>query len=106
MLDKINNNSESIDNLSLNQIEKIGAKNPYESNDKNFFIDESLISNAAYEKYLREIDVKEFSGALFNLDQKSADDLVIKQAFDGILSFDDSYLDELVNNKDFMNEID
>lgn len=106
MLDKINNNSESIDNLSLNQIEKIGVKNPYESNDKNFFIDESLISNAAYEKYLREIDVKEFSGALFNLDQKSADDLVIKQAFDGILSFDDSYLDELANNKDFLNEID
>ncbi len=105
MLDKIQDNSQSIDNLSINQVQKIGLSNPYKADDKNFFIDESQISSAAYEKYQKELDIKTFSNILFEQDQKSANSLVIKQVFDELFSLDDSFLDDLIENKDFLDEI-
>ena len=108
MLDKIqNNNSESItQSQNLDRIRGLGVSNPFEEDDKGFFVDESNISSLALEKYQRELDVKKFSDILMETDEKAANDLVIKQAFDGTLSIDnDDFLSELLNNEDFINEI-
>lgn len=108
MLDKIlGNNSEIINqSQSLDRISQIGVTNPFEENKDNFFIDESSISTAALEKYQREIDVKTFSEILRQTDEKAANDLVLQQAFEGILSIDDTdFLSELIDNKDFLNDI-
>ena len=108
MLDKIqNNNSESIiQNQNLDRIRGLGATNPFEDDDKGFFVDESSISSLALEKYQRELDVKKFSDILMETDEQAANELVVKQAFDGTLSIDnDDFLSELLNNEDFINEI-
>lgn len=108
MLDKIQNTgSESItQSQNLDRIRGLGVSNPFEEDDKGFFVDESNISSLALEKYQRELDVKKFSDILMETDEKAANDLVIKQAFDGTLSIDnDDFLSELLNNEDFINEI-
>ncbi len=108
MLDKIQNTgSESItQSQNLDRIRGLGVSNPFEEDDKGFFVDESNISSLALEKYQRELDVKKFSDILMETDEKAANELVIKQAFDGTLSIDnDDFLSELLNNEDFINEI-
>lgn len=108
MLDKIQNTgSESItQSQNLDRIRGLGVSNPFEEDDKGFFVDESNISSLALEKYQRELDVKKFSDILMKTDEKAANELVIKQAFDGTLSIDnDDFLSELLNNEDFINEI-
>ncbi len=108
MLDKIqNNNSESIiQSQNLDRIRGLGTTNPFEDDDKGFFVDESQISSQALEKYQRELDVKKFSDILMETDEKAANELVMQQAFDGTLSIDnDDFLSELLNNEDFINEI-
>ena len=76
MLDKIqNNNSESIiQSQNLDRIRGLGATNPFEDDDKGFFVDESSISSLALEKYQRELDVKKFSDILMETDEKAAGD--------------------------------
>ncbi len=108
MLDKIQNTgSESItQSQNLDRIRGLGVSNPFEEDDKGFFVDESNISSLALEKYQRELDVKKFSDILMETDEKAANELVMKQAFDGTLSIDnDDFLSELLNNEDFINEI-
>ena len=108
MLDKIQNTgSESItQSQNVDRIRGLGVSNPFEEDDKGFFVDESNISSLALEKYQRELDVKKFSDILMETDEKAANELVIKQAFDGTLSIDnDDFLSELLNNEDFINEI-
>lgn len=107
MLDKIlANNSEIIDqSQSLDRIKGLGTTNPYESS-KDYFIDESHISNAALEKYQREVDVKTFSEILKQTDENAANELVLQQAFEGILSIDNTdFLAELLDNEEFLNDI-
>ena len=60
MLDKIQNTgSESItQSQNLDRIRGLGVSNPFEEDDKGFFVDESNISSLALEKYQRELDVK------------------------------------------------
>ena len=108
MLDKItSNNSEIIEqSQSLDRIKGLGISNPYDESKKNFFIDESSISTAALQKYQRELDVKSFSQILMQTDQKAADELVLKKAFEGMFSIDDTdFLSELLDNKDLINDI-
>lgn len=108
MLDKIlANNSEIIDqSQSLDRIKGLGVSNPYEADKSKFFIDESSISNDALEKYQKELDVKTFSDILFQTDEKAANDLVLQQAFEGILSIDNTdFLSELLDNEDLLNDI-
>ena len=73
MLDKIqNNNSESIiQSQNLDRIRGLGATNPFEDDDKGFFVDESSISSLALEKYQRELDVKKFSDILMETDDSN-----------------------------------
>ena len=109
MLDKIHNNGSEIieQSQNLDRIKSIGATNPFEeTDDDKFFIDQSEISQAAFEKYQRENDIKAFSDILFQTDQKEANDMVLKQAFEGTISIDDiDFLSELLNSEDFLNDI-
>ena len=108
MLDKIlSNNSEIIDqSQSLDRIKGLGISNPYEKDKANFFVDESSISTAALQKYQKEIDIKKFSDILFETDEKAANELVMKQAFEGMFSVDDTdFLSELLDNEDLLNDI-
>ena len=108
MLDNIHSaSSESIiQNQGLERITGINtATNPIE-NDKNYFIDESEISNAAFEKYQREVDIKEFSEILLSTDEKEANSLVLNKVFDGEFSIDDNdFLAELLDNDEFINDV-
>lgn len=108
MLDKIaGTNSEIIEqSQSLDRIRAIGISNPFEEDKSKYFIDESNISTAALEKYQRELDVKTFSEILKQTDEKAANELVLQQAFEGILNFDElDFLSELVDNEELLNDI-
>ena len=108
MLDRIlGTNSEIINqSQSLDRISGLGVTNPFEESKDKFFIDESNISTAAFEKYQREIDVKNFSEILMQTDEKAANELVIKQAFEGLFSIDDAdFLSELLDNEELLNDI-
>ena len=108
MLDRIlGTNSEIINqSQSLDRIGGLGVTNPFEESKDKFFIDESNISTAAFEKYQREIDVKNFSEILMQTDEKAANELVLKQAFEGLFSIDDTdFLSELLDNEELLNDI-
>lgn len=108
MLDRIlGTNSEIINqSQSLDRISGLGVTNPFEESKDKFFIDESNISTAAFEKYQREIDVKNFSEILMQTDEKAANELVLKQAFEGLFSIDDTdFLSELLDNEELLNDI-
>lgn len=113
MLDRIQNNTTDLinqtQNLETDKVEradKVGTSNPIEEDKKSYFIDESQISSLALQKYQRELDVNYFSNILKNSSQKEADDLVLNKAFNGLLSVDnDELLAELINSKDFLDEL-
>lgn len=107
MLDKIHSNAaDSIEqSQNLDRIKGYGVTNPF-LDDNDYFIDESYISNEALQKYQREIDVKDFSKILIDLEQSLSDNLVIQQAFEGKFSIDnDEFLSELLNSKEFLNDL-
>ena len=108
MLEKIqNNNSELIgQSQGLDRISQIGASNPFKNVDADYFVDQSEISSAAFEKYQRELDIQTFSDILMKTDEKASTELVMKQAFEGLISIDDNdFLLELLDNEDFLNDI-
>ena len=108
MLDRIQNNSSEIISQSqnLDKIRGLGVSNPFEESDKGFFVDESLISNTAMEKYQRELDIANFSKIFAQTDEKEANELVLKDIFEGKYSIDDTdFLAELLNNEKFLNDV-
>ena len=108
MLDRIQGSqADSVNqSTSLDRIKELELKNQYKEYDSDYFIDESRISNEAYQKYQREIDVKHFSDILMQTDEKEAANLVLKKAFDGTISInDDNILNDLISNNDLLNDI-
>ena len=108
MLDKIlNTNSETVSqSQNLDRISQLGATNPYEKANSDYFIDESDISSEAFKKYEHEVDVKKFSDILMQYDEKEALEEVLRGVFDGSISIDnDEFLSELLTNEDFLNDI-
>ena len=108
MLDKIlSSNSESVkQSQNLDRINQIGATNPFEKANSDYFVDESNISSEAIAKYERENDVKKFSDILMQYDEKDALEQVLQKVFDGSISIDnDEFLSELLTNEDFLNDI-
>ena len=108
MLDKIQNDGADLASQSVNldRIKETELKNRYSQNDCDYFIDESDISDAAYEKYQRYSDIQNFSKILLQTDEQEALDLVLKKTFDGTISIDnDDFLSELLSNDDFLNDI-
>ena len=100
MLDRISNDR----NEAISQNSSSGI---YNTDDSDLFVDESNISDAAIKLYERERDVQKFTKlALSDMDDKSADALVISKAFDGDISIDDDdAIFSLLSNEDFLNEI-
>ena len=108
MLDKIlGTNSETVkQSQNLDRINQIGATNPFENANADYFVDESNISSEAIAKYERENDVKKFSDILMQYDEKDALEQVLQKVFDGSISIDnDEFLSELLTNEDFLNDI-
>lgn len=108
MLDRIQGgHAEQIgQSASLDKIKEIDIKNREIQNDSEYFIDESQISQAAYEKYEREMDIAKFSKILLETDEKEANELVLKDAFDGKIIIDnDDYLGELITNNNLLDDI-
>ena len=108
MLDKIQNDSTDLvsQSANLDRIKEIDIQNQYSKNDYGYFIDESDISDAAFEKYQRFSDIQKFSKILMQTDEQEALDLVLEKTFDGTISIDnDEFMSELLNNDDFLNDI-
>lgn len=108
MLDKIQGNiSETIaQSQGLEKIKSLGVTNPFEDDDKGFFIDQSDISSLAMQKYQREIDVNYFGEILKQTDEQEATKLVLDKVFNGQFSIDnDDILMEILNSKDFLNDV-
>ncbi|MBQ8475764.1 hypothetical protein IJ531_01745 [bacterium] len=108
MLDKIQGDRAELigQSASLDRIKEIDLNSHYSSNDVNYIVDESDISSEAYEKYIREQDVKRFSKILMETDEKEANELVLRHAFNGTISIDDDdFLGELLGNSDFLDDI-
>ena len=108
MLDKIlGTSSESVSqSQNLDRIKEIGATNPYEKTNADYFVDESDISAEALKKYQHELDVKKFSEILMQYDEKDALEEVLQQVFNGTISIDnDEFLSDLLTNEEFLNDI-
>lgn len=108
MLDRISNeHNEAISQSSVNRISPTGVSGKYNTDDRDLFVDESNISDAAIKLYERENDVKKFTElALSDAEDNSADALVLQKAFDGEISIDDDdAVFSLLSNEDFLNEI-
>ena len=108
MLDKIQSNiSETIaQSQNLEKINSLGISNPYENDDKKFFIDQSEISSLALEKYQRELDINKFSEIFNQIDEQEATNLVLSKVFNGDFSIDtENILMDILNSKDFLNDI-
>ncbi len=109
MLDRIQNNG--LDNITqgqnLEKISSVGSTNPFEKEDlKNYLVDESDISTTALEKYQKELDIQKFSDILKKMDEKEANNLVLKNVFEGVFSMETSdILSSLSNNENLLNEV-
>lgn len=108
MLDRISNeHSDAISQSSINRVSNIGVSSNYNTDERDLFVDESSISDAAIKLYEREQDVQKFAKlALSDQDDNSADALVVSKVFDGQISIDDDEaVFSLLSNEDFLNEI-
>ena len=123
MLNGINNENNNLNNLNLlntqltEQTEATGATNPIEGSkvnpyekDKNYLVDETIISNDAMRKYMEEIiakqnqelekqnDIKNFTNLVMNteVDMDRMNELFKNGVEDPFERFD---TDKLVNNE-------
>lgn len=108
MLNRIEQNSTSEILAKSSAIQRLSDS--YQSNPiddrKNFLIDESNISTNAIQKWERELDVKKFTHLVTSdPDDKSAEELVTRQIFEGKISFDDEELQGLFSNKKFLEDV-
>ncbi len=109
MLDRIQNNG--LDNVAqghnLEKVSSVGSTNPFEKEElKNYLIDESDISTTAMEKYQKELDIQKFSDILKKMDEKEANNLVLKNVFEGVFTMESSDIfSSLSSNENFLNEI-
>ena len=129
MLNGINNENNNLNNLNLlntqltEQTEATGATNPIEGSkvnpyekDKNYLVDETIISNDAMRKYMEEIiakqnqelekqnDIKNFTNLVMNteVDMDRMNELFKNGVEDPFERFD---TDKLVNNEKFLTDL-
>lgn len=108
MLNGVNQNSASeilTKSTAIQRLSDSYQSNPIDDR-KNYLIDESSISTNAIQKWERELDVNKFTHLVTSdPDDNSAEELVIKQIFEGKISFDDSDLQGLFSNKKFLEDV-
>ena len=129
MLNGINNENNNLNNLNLlntqltEQTEGTGATNPIEGSkvnpyekDKNYLVDETIISNDAMRKYMEEIiakqnqelekqnDIKNFTNLVMNteVDMDRMNELFKNGVEDPFGRFD---TDKLVDNEKFLTDL-
>lgn len=129
MLNGINNENNNLNNLNLlntqltEQTEATGATNPIEGSkvnpyekDKNYLVDETIISNDAMKKYMEEIiakqnqelekqnDIKNFTNLVMNteVDMDRMNELFKNGVEDPFERFD---TDKLVDNEKFLTDL-
>ena len=129
MLNGINNENNNLNNLNLlntqltEQTEATGATNPIEGSkvnpykkDKNYLVDETIISNDAMRKYMEEIiakqnqelekqnDIKNFTNLVMNteVDMDRMNELFKNGVEDPFERFD---TDKLVDNEKFLTDL-
>ena len=129
MLNGINNENNNLNNLNLlntqltEQTEATGATNPIEGSkvnpyekDKNYLVDETIISNDAMRKYMEEIiakqnqelekqnDIKNFTNLVMNteVDMDRMNELFKNGVEDPFERFD---TDKLVNNEKLLTDL-
>lgn len=119
MIYGINNDNNNLNNLLGTQLSEQteaigvtnpignGSVNPYENN-KNYIVDESLISKNAmdlYYQYQRELDVKKFTNIAMNtdFDMERMDKLFQSGVKDPFIRFN---TDKLVNNTRLLSDLD
>ena len=129
MLNGINNENNNLNNLNLlntqltEQTEATGATNPIEGSkvnpyekDKNYLVDETIISNDAMRKYMEEIiakqnqelekqnDIKNFTNLGMNteVDMDRMNELFKNGVEDPFERFD---TDKLVDNEKFLTDL-
>lgn len=129
MLNGINNENNNLNNLNLlntqltEQTEGTGATNPIEGSkvnpyekDKNYLVDETIISNDAMRKYMEEIiakqnqelekqnDIKNFTNLVMNteVDMDRMNELFKNGVEDPFERFD---TDKLVDNEKFLTDL-
>ena len=129
MLNGINNENNNLNNLNLlntqltEQTEATGTTNPIEGSkvnpyekDKNYLVDETIISNDAMRKYMEEIiakqnqelekqnDIKNFTNLVMNteVDMDRMNELFKNGVEDPFERFD---TDKLVDNEKFLTDL-
>ncbi len=90
-------------------VEKLTAKinNPYSSIDKNLLIDETNISNEAFNLYQKDLDIKKFSAlAMSDPDNLSHNTLVAEKVFGrSDDSFENKIIEGIFNNRTFLKDL-
>lgn len=110
MLKGVNNQDVNSQNLIYqNEIDKIALnkKNPYSKTDKNLLVDESSISNEAFDLYQRDLDIRKFSSlAMSDPDNLSHNRLVAQNVFGSAdSSFENKIIEGIFNSKTFLKDI-
>ena len=82
-------------------------KNPYADVDKNLLIDETSISNEAFNLYQKDLDIRKFTSlALSDPENMSHNALVAERVFAANdEAFENSIIESLFNNKMFLNDL-
>ncbi len=94
MSDKINN---------INSAKDIKSKKMHQ---KNKDVIKSCAQNEEAEKLQKKHDIEYFSKIFHQTDEKEADALVLKKIFNGEIKLDeDDFIQEILENKDFLNDV-
>lgn len=90
-------------------VEKLNVKNnnPYSNIDKNLLIDETNISNEAFNLYQRDLDIRKFASlALSDPENMSHNTLVAERVFaSGDENFENKVIEGLFNNRTFLRDL-
>lgn len=92
-----------------NNVEKLSLKNnnPYANIDKNLLIDETNISNEAFNLYQRDLDIRKFTSlVLSDPEDLSHNNLVAEKVFGGgDENFDNKVIEGIFNKRTFLNDL-
>ena len=106
MLNGINLNNDK-DTMSISSVVTNPISNPYKNTDRNILIDESAISQEAYNRYQKEQDIKQFTSLAMSNPEDLSHEKIISSLFQkGIIDpFSDEAVTALANNDKLLKDI-
>src|SRR5574344_2661614 len=83
-------------------------KNPYRSVDKGLFIDETSISNTAFNLYQRDLDIKNFTGLVLSNPEDTSHNEMVKNLFDNGVTdiLDEKTVSNLSSNSKLLKDLE